>query len=120
MTDNAWHECETPSRPWGQDWHGLKATDRHVAANRTIATRRRARRRAQNEQTVRPRPGPPRADLGISDAELVRRCEAGLSIRQLAASIGTRYSVVRYRLKAEGAQLRPANGQPHPSKEPSR
>ena len=66
--------------------------------------------------TSRPRCRPwPRLDLGISDAELVRRYEAGQSIRQLAVSLGTRYSVVHYRLKAEGAQLRQANGQPHRS-----
>lgn len=110
----AWHEGEIPSRPWAQDWHGLTTADRLVAANRTIAARRLARRRAQNPQPGQRRPGPPRLDLDISDTELARRYEAGQSVRQLAASLGTRYSVVHYRLKAEGAQLRPANGQPSP------
>lgn len=106
-----WHEGEPPSRPWAQDLRGkFKATDQRVAVNRTIAARRRARRKAQNRQPARPGTGPPRIDLGISDAELVRRYQAGESIRQLAVSLGTYYSVVRYRLKAEGAELRPANG----------
>lgn len=108
-----WHEGEPPSRPWAKDQRGkFKAADRRVAANRTIAARRRARKRAQNQLPRRPGAGPARADLGISDAELVRRYQAGESIRQLAASLGTYYSQVHYRLKAEGAQLRPAHGQP--------
>lgn len=106
-----WHEGEPPSRPWARDVRGIKTTDRRAATNRTIATRRRARNKAQNQQPARPRPGPPRADLRISDAELARRYQAGESIRQLAGSLGTYYSVVQYRLKAEGTQLRPANGQ---------
>ena len=77
-----------------------------------MAARRRARMKARSRQPARPGPGPARKDLGISDAELIRRYQAGESIRQLAASLGTYYSVVQYRLKAEGAQLRPANGQP--------
>jgi|SRR5712691_464105 len=106
-----WHEGEPPSWPWAQDQRGrIAAADRLLATNRTIAARRRARRKAQNPQPARPGAGPPRADLGISDAELVRRYQAAESIRQLAAALGTYYSVVQYRLKAEGAQLRPANG----------
>lgn len=78
----------------------------------TIAARRRARNKAQNRQPARRGSGPLRADLGISDAELARRYQAGESIRQLAASLGTYCSVVQYRLKAEGTQLRSANGRP--------
>lgn len=104
-----WHEGERPSRPWAQDQRG-PAADRLIATNRMIAARRRARNRAQNPQ-CRPGAGPPRKELGISDAELVRRYQAGESIRQLATSLGIYYSVARNHLIAEGAQLRPANGQ---------
>ena len=71
-----WHEGEPPSRPWAQDVRGIKTTDRRVAASRTIAARRRARNKAQNPQPSRPQPGPPRADLGLSDTELVSRYRA--------------------------------------------
>lgn len=98
-----WHEGESPSRIW--------CTGKTTAIWRRRA--RRARRAAETGQPLRPTPGArPRADLGISDAELVRRCHAGESIRQLAAALGTYYSVVHTRLLAEGAQLRPAKGQP--------
>ena len=106
-----WHEGEPPSRPWAQDQRGrTAAADRLLAANRMIAARRRAR--GKTRQPARPGAGPPRKDLGISDAELVRRYQAGESIRQLAASLGIYYSVVRNHLIAEGAELRPANGRP--------
>jgi hypothetical protein len=104
-----WHEGEPPSRPWAQDQRGRTAgADRLLAANRMIAARRRAR--GKTRRPAMPGSGRPRKELGISDAELVRRYQAGESIRQLAASLGIYYSVVRNHLLAEGAELRPANG----------
>lgn len=93
-----WHEGESPSRVW--------CTGKTTAIWRRRA--RRARRAAETGQPLRPTPGArPRADLGITDAELVARYHAGESIRQLAAALGTYYSVVHNRLHTEGAQLRP-------------
>jgi Helix-turn-helix domain len=99
-----WHEGESPSRVW--------------TTGKTTAIRRRRTRRilraAEAGQRYQPRPAPgakPKVDLGISDAELARRYQAGESIRQLAAALGTYYSVVHTRLLAEGTQLRPP-GQP--------
>lgn len=109
-----WHQGETPSRPWGVDRR--PTTDiRHTVTYRTIVLRQRHRARIaalNGGQPPRParRTGPPRADLGISGAEMVRRYEQGQSIRQLAASLGSSYSVVQRRLQAEGARLRPAAG----------
>jgi hypothetical protein len=105
-----WHEGETPSRPWGTDRMLTKDT-RHAVTYRTIVLRQRrqAKRAARNGGQPPPparRTGPPKADLGISGTELVRRYEQGQSIRQLAASLGSCYSVVQRRLQAEGAQLR--------------
>ncbi|HEY5988366.1 MAG TPA: hypothetical protein VIV12_18610 [Streptosporangiaceae bacterium] len=98
-----WHEGESPSRLW----RGNKTT---------TPRRRRARGAAGNGQPARRRstPGRARADLGISDAELVRRYQAGESVRQLAASLGTYYSAVHTRLHAEGAQLRRVGQPPGP------
>ncbi len=97
-----WHEGESPSRVW--------CTGKTTAIWRRRAHR--ARKAAETGQPLPPTPGArPRADLGISDAELVRRYQAGESVRQLAAALGTYYSVVHTRLLAEGAQLRPP-GQP--------
>jgi hypothetical protein len=97
-----WHEGESPSRVW--------TTGKTTAIWRRRAHR--AQRAAQTGQPIPPTPGArPRVDLGISDAELVRRYAAGESVRQLAAALGTYYSVIRDRLLTEGAQLRPP-GQP--------
>jgi DNA-directed RNA polymerase specialized sigma24 family protein len=99
-----WHEGETPSRVWCTS----KATARRHRRER------RARQAAETGQPPQPRPAPfapPRASLGISDAELVRRYEAGESVRQLAASLSAHHSTVLNRLRTEGAQIRPANGQ---------
>jgi hypothetical protein len=97
-----WHEGESPSRLW--------------RGNKTTTPRRRARRITGNRQPPRRRftPGRARLDLGITDTELVRRYHAGESIRQLAASLGTSYSVIHNRLHAEGAQLRPPGQPPEP------
>jgi len=105
-----WHEGEPPSRPWANDWRGTRTTDLRVATSPMIAGRRRARSKATSPRPHRPGSSPPRADLGISDTELVRRYEAGQSIRQLGASLGASYSVVHNRLRAENAHIRPANG----------
>ena len=99
-----WHEGEPPSRVWRTN-------------KTTAASRRRARRAAGNGQPPRRRvtSGRARVDLGISDAELVQRYQAGESIRQLAAALGTYYSVVHTRrLRAEGTQLRPPGQPPGP------
>jgi hypothetical protein len=97
-----WHEGESPSRVW--------CTGKTTVIRRRRA--RRARQAAETGQPLQPTPGArPRVDLGISDAELVRRYQAGESIRKLAAALGTYYSVIHTRLLAEGAQLRPP-GQP--------
>ncbi len=77
-----------------------------------IVARRRqqAKRAAENGGQPPPRTrrtGKRPADLGICDAELARRYDEGQSIRQLAASLGSSYSVVQRRLQATGAQLRP-------------
>jgi hypothetical protein len=107
-----WHEHETPSRPWGDDRRGIKPTNSHTITNRTIGhRRRRAQQRAERGQPPAVKTGGSPADLGISDAELARRYEGGESIRQLTAALGTSYSVIQRRLRAEGAHLRPV-GQP--------
>jgi hypothetical protein len=109
-----WHEGEAPSRPWGTDRRVTSASDRHTVTYRAVRDRqRRARRRAARTAQAPPAPKAPRprAALGISDAELVRRYEAGESVRQLAASLGKSYSVVHRRLHTEGAHLRSV-GQP--------
>jgi hypothetical protein len=103
-----WHEGETPSRPWGTDRRPA-TVPRHTITNRAITgrQRRRARRAAANGGLPPPRrSGRAWTDLGISGTELVRRYEQGQSIRQLAGSLGTSYSVIQRRLQAEGAQLR--------------
>jgi AraC-like DNA-binding protein len=105
-----WHEGETPSRAWGFDRRPT-TNPRHTITNRTIVQRRRqqAKRAAENGGQAPPRTrrtGRAKADLGISDAELARRYEQGQSIRQLAASLGSSYSVVHRRLQATGTQLR--------------
>jgi hypothetical protein len=93
-----WHEGESPSRVW--------TTGKSTGIWRRRAHR--ARRAAETGQPLPPTPGArPRADLGISDAELVRRYQAGESCRQLAAALGTSYSVIRDRLLTNGTQLRP-------------
>jgi hypothetical protein len=93
-----WHEGESPSRVW--------TTGKTTKIWRRRAQR--AQRAAQTGQPLPPTPGArPRVDLGISDAELVRRYQAGESCRHLAAALGTSYSVIRDRLLTEGAQLRP-------------
>lgn len=94
-----WHEGESPSRVW-------------CTGKTTAIRRRRARRAAETGQPLPPTPGArPRLDLGISDAELARRYQAGESIRQLAAALSTNYSVIHTRLLTEGVQLR-LPGQP--------
>jgi Helix-turn-helix domain len=100
-----WHEGEAPSRPWGVD-RRIGDTDRHTITNRAIRRRRAAVRYAQQDRPPRPAATTRRADLGVPDAELVRRYEAGESIRQLATTLGCSYSVIQRRLNAEGAQLR--------------
>jgi len=105
-----WHEGELPSRPWAHDLRGRRAADPLAGANRTIAARRRARGKLRRPAV--PGSGRPRIELGISSAELARRYQDGQSIRQLAASLGVNYVVIHHRLKAEGVQLRPANGRP--------
>jgi hypothetical protein len=98
-----WHEGESPSRVW-------------TTGQSTAIRRRRARRTQRAAQTAQPRPptpgARPRLDLGISDAELVARYQAGQSIRQLAAALGTYYSVIHNRLLAEGTHLRPPGPPP--------
>jgi hypothetical protein len=93
-----WHEGESPSRVW-------------TTGKTTAIWRRRAhrtRKAAQTGQPIPPTPGArPRKQLGISDAELARRYEVGESVRQLAASLGTSYNVIRDRLLTQGTQLRP-------------
>ena len=89
---------------------------RHTVTYRAIVLRQRhrARRTARNDGQPPPparRTGPPRADLGISSTELVRRYEQGQSIRRAAASLGSSYSAAQRRLQTEGAQLRPGGGQ---------
>jgi Helix-turn-helix domain len=111
-----WHQGETPSRPWGTDRRPT-TNPRHTITYRTIVLRQRqqAKRTAQNGGQaplwVR-RNGKAKADLGISDAELARRYDEGQSIRQLAASLGSSYSVVQRRLQTTGAQLRPVGKPP--------
>jgi DNA invertase Pin-like site-specific DNA recombinase len=81
-----------------------------------LRRRQQAKRAAQNGGQPPPptrRTGKRPTDLGISDAELVRRYEQGQSIRQLAASLGSSYSVVQRRLQATGAQLRPVGKPPN-------
>jgi hypothetical protein len=93
-----WHEGESPSRVW--------TTGKTTAIRRRRADR--ARRAAETGQPIPPTPGArPRLDLGISDAELVRRYHAGESVRQLAAALGTSYGVIYERLHTHGARLRP-------------
>jgi hypothetical protein len=106
-----WHQGETPSRPWGTDRRPT-TNPRHTITNRTIVMRRRqqAKRAAQNGGQPPPRTrrtGKRPTDLGISDAELARRYKQGQSIRQLAASLDSSYSVVQRRLQTTGTQLRP-------------
>ncbi len=103
-----WHEGELPSRPWVHDWRRSTDDGPLAGANRTIAARRRARGKLRRPAV--PGSGKPRIELGISSAELARRYQDGQSIRQLAASLGVNYVVIHHRLKAEGVQLRPANG----------
>jgi len=105
-----WHEGEQPSRPWAHDWRRSTDDGPLAAANRTIAARRRARGKLR--RPAPPGSGKPRIELAISSAELARRYQDGQSIRQLAASLGVGYVVIHHRLKAEGVQLRPANGRP--------
>lgn len=105
-----WHEGETPSRPWAHDWRGTRAADPLTSANRTIAARRRARGKLR--RPAPPGSGKPRIELSISTAELARRYQDGQSVRQLAAALGVNAIVISHRLKAEGVQLRPANGRP--------
>jgi hypothetical protein len=115
-----WHEGESPSRPWGTDRRVTSASDRHTVTYRAVRDRqRRAHRRAARigDGPPAPRAPRPRADLGISDAELVRRYEAGESIRQLAVSLGKSYSTIQSRLQAEGAQMR-ACGRPRAGQSP--
>jgi hypothetical protein len=100
-----WHEHEAPSRPWGCDKR-ISPADRHSITSRTIRSRRqRAHRVPADERAPRP-PKTRKADLGITDAELVRRYQAGESVRQIAVSLGRSYSVVHRRLHAAGAELR--------------
>lgn len=99
-----WHEGEAPSRVW--------TTGKTTAIWRRRAHR--ARRAAEAGRPLPPTPGArPRLDLGISDAELARRYQAGQSIRQLAAALTTSYNVIRDRLLSEGTQLRPPGQPPH-------
>jgi hypothetical protein len=101
-----WHEGEAPSRPWGVD-RRISPADRHTITNRAVRNRRRAAARyAQQDRPPRPAPKTRKRDLGIPDAEIVRRYEAGESIRQLAAALGCSYSVIQRRLNDAGAQLR--------------
>jgi Helix-turn-helix domain len=105
-----WHQGEAPSRPWGYDRRRTTTTNAHSVTNRAVVARARVRTRhaVRNGGQLPParRTGPPWSDLGISNAELVRRYEGGQSIRQLAVSLGSSYSVIHRRLQAEGAQLR--------------
>jgi Helix-turn-helix domain len=121
-----WHQGETPSRPWGHDRRRTTITGGPTITYRAITGRRANRARSAARSSGRPqsarRPGPLRADLGISDTELGRRYENGQSIRQLAASLGCSYEVIRQRLHAQGAQVRsmgrpgrPGTGGPVPS-----
>jgi hypothetical protein len=80
-----------------------------------LRQRQQAKRAAENGGQRPPRVrrnGKAKTDLGISDAELVHRYDEGQSIRQLAASLGSSYSVVQRRLQATGAQLRPVGKPP--------
>jgi hypothetical protein len=100
-----WHEGETPSRPWGQD-RRISDTDRHSITSRTIRRRRQRARQAPPDEGAPRRRKTRRADLGICDAELVRRYQAGESVRQIAVSLGRSYSVVHRRLQTEGVEFR--------------
>jgi hypothetical protein len=101
-----WHEHEAPSRPWGCDKR-ISPADRHSITTRTIRSRRQRAHRVPADQGKPRLPKTRKADLGISDAELVRRYQAGESVRQIAVSLGRSYSVVHRRLHAEGTELRP-------------
>ncbi|HEY7145337.1 MAG TPA: helix-turn-helix domain-containing protein [Streptosporangiaceae bacterium] len=101
-----WHEGETPSGPWGCD-RRASPSERHSITYRTIRLRERARAAAgQRDKVPRPAPRTRKADLGITDDELIRRYDSGESIRQIAASLGHSYSVIHRRLHAAGAQFR--------------
>jgi hypothetical protein len=104
-----WHEGESPSRVW-------------TAGKTTTRWRRRAHRAQRAAQTGQPLPptsgGRPRVELGIPDAELARRYRAGETCRQLAAALGTSYSVIRDRLLAQGTQLRPPGQRTQPAGRP--
>jgi hypothetical protein len=101
-----WHEGESPSRVW-------------TTGKSTLRWRRRAhraQRAAQTGQLPPPTPGArPRVDLGIPDAELARRYQAGQTCRQLAAALGTSYNVIRDRLLTQGTQLRPPGQRAQPA-----
>ncbi|WP_116244470.1 hypothetical protein [Nocardiopsis sp. FIRDI 009] len=91
-----WHEHEQPSRLWGADRPGA----RHQNPMKLLRQRRRkARQRARRVQTgPRARIGRPRRDLGVSDAEILARHEAGESLNALARALGTCRDVIQRRI----------------------
>lgn len=97
-----WHEHETPSKNWGSDRPG----SRHQ--NPMFLLRQRKRKAAQ--RAARPPRAPrklgrPRRDLGISDADLLARHEAGESLNALARAFKVSSESIKLRLNSARAQL---------------
>ncbi|WP_017598008.1 hypothetical protein [Nocardiopsis lucentensis] len=91
-----WHEHEQPSRLWGADRPGA----RHQNPMYLLRQRRReAEQRARRGQSgPKARIGRPRRNLGVSDAEILARHEAGESMNALARALGTCRDVIQRRI----------------------
>lgn len=97
-----WHEHERPSRLWGAGRPGA----RHQ--NPMYLLRQRRRKAEQRARRDRSRPkariGRPPRDLGVTDAEILARHEAGESMNALARALGTAQDVIGRRIHTARAE----------------
>ncbi|GAA1438931.1 hypothetical protein GCM10009602_08490 [Nocardiopsis tropica] len=89
-----WHEGETPSLLWGYDRSGA----RHQNVMYLVRLRKRRALQRKAEGHVRRYGHRPPQDLGVPDAELLARHEAGESYAALAESFGASRALIASRV----------------------
>ncbi|MFC6432561.1 hypothetical protein ACFQBR_28515 [Nocardiopsis tropica] len=89
-----WHEGETPSRMWGYDRPGA----RHQNVMYLVRLRKQRALKRKAADTVSRRGHRAPRDLGVSDRELLARCESGATYAALAREFGVSGELIKGRV----------------------